>query len=218
MSETALTPDRILDAAEDVLTRYGPAKTNVVDVARALGVSHGSVYRHFLSKAALRDAVTARWLGRVSGPLKKIADEDSPAAGRLRRWFDTLISTKRQKAKVEPELFATYHAIFAESREVVHAHVEELAGQVSAIIADGIRRGDFVPVDPAGTGKAIFYATARFHDPSYAAEWNDPGLDAVFDDMWALILRGLRAGDTKGKKRPARSPSRPTKPPDVRAR
>ncbi len=66
---------------------------------------------------------------------------------------------------MEPELFATYHAIFAESREVVHAHVEALAGQVSAIIADGIARGEFATVDPAATGKAIFYATARFHDP-----------------------------------------------------
>jgi AcrR family transcriptional regulator len=56
----ALTPDRILEAAEGVLRRYGPAKANVVDVARALHVSHGSVYRHFPSKTALRDAVTER--------------------------------------------------------------------------------------------------------------------------------------------------------------
>jgi AcrR family transcriptional regulator len=199
MSEPALTPDRILDAAEGVLTRYGPAKTTVVDVARALGVSHGSVYRHFPSKAALRDAVTERWLARVSGPLARIVAEDTPAPDRLRRWFDRLIAAKRQKAKVEPELFATYHAIFAESREVVHAHVEELAGQVSAIIADGVARGEFADVDPTATGKAIFYATARFHDPSYAAEWSDPGLDAVFDDIWALVLRGLTSAATGRK-------------------
>ena len=80
MSEAALTPDRILDAAEETLTRYGPAKTTVVDVARALGVSHGSVYRHFSSKAALRDAVTERWLARVSDPLATIAAEDTPGA------------------------------------------------------------------------------------------------------------------------------------------
>jgi AcrR family transcriptional regulator len=191
MNEAVLTSDRILDAAEEVLTRYGLAKATVVDVARALGVSHGSVYRHFSSKTALRDAVTERWLARVSDPLARIVAEDRPASERLRRWFDSLIAKKRKKAKAEPELFATYHAIFAQSREVVHAHVETLAGQVSAIIADGIARGEFADVDPVGTGKAIFYATARFHDPSYAAEWNAPGLDAVFDDMWALMLRGL---------------------------
>jgi AcrR family transcriptional regulator len=199
MSETALTPDRILDAAEEVLTRFGPQKAAVVDVARALGVSHGSVYRYFPSKAALRDAVTDRWLERVSGPLAKIVAEDRPAPERLRRWFDRLIALKRQKARVEPELFATYHAIFAESREVVLAHIETLSAQISAIIADGIGRGEFAKVDPAATGRALFVATSRFHDPAHAAEWSDPGFDAVFNDIWSLLVGGLVANKTGRK-------------------
>src|SRR4051794_6871056 len=193
MSETALTPERILDAAEEVLTRFGPQKAAVVDVARALGVSHGSVYRYFASKAALRDAVTERWLERVSVPLGRIVAEDGPAPERLRRWFDRLIAFKREKARIEPELFATYHAIFAKSREVVRAHVETLTAQVSAIVADGIARGEFAEVDPAATGKALFVATSRFHDPAHAAEWSDPGLDAVFNDIWTLLVGGLIA-------------------------
>jgi AcrR family transcriptional regulator len=191
MTETSLTPDRILDAAEETLTRFGPAKTTVVDVARALGVSHGSVYRHFASKAELRDAVTARWLERVSSPLARIVAEDGPAAPRLRRWMDRLIAIKRQKAKAEPELFATYLSIFEQSRDVVRAHVESLAAQVAEIVADGVARGEFADCDAAATGRSIFYATARFHDPGYAREWDDPGTDAAFDALWALILRGL---------------------------
>jgi AcrR family transcriptional regulator len=191
MTETVLTPDRILDAAEQALTRYGLAKATVVDVARALGVSHGSVYRHFPSKAALRDAVTERWLARVSVPLARIAAEDSPAPERLRRWFVELIAIKRQKVLAEPELFATYRAIVGDSREVVQAHVEALSAQVAAIVADGVRRGEFVAVDPEATGRAIFSATARFHDPAHAAEWADPGVDLAFEEVWALIERGL---------------------------
>ena len=72
MNDAALTPDRILDAAEEVLRRYGPQKTTVVDVARALDVSHGTIYRHYPSKQALRDAVTRRWLHRVVVPLQAI--------------------------------------------------------------------------------------------------------------------------------------------------
>ena len=68
VSETVLTFERILEAAEDVLRRQ-PAKATVVDVARALEVSHGSVYRHFPSKAALRDgrAVAREDLGATRG-------------------------------------------------------------------------------------------------------------------------------------------------------
>ena len=79
-----LTREKILEAAEVVLRRFGSAKTNVVDVARALGVSHGSVYRHFASKAELRDAVIETWLKRTSEPLAKFVAGRGPALPRLR--------------------------------------------------------------------------------------------------------------------------------------
>ena len=100
-ARAACAPGRILDAAEDVLRRFGPAKATVIDVARALGVSHGSVYRHFSSKAALRDAVLERWLGRVS-TARRIVEEEGPAAQRLRRWLDALIAVKRKRCKAIP--------------------------------------------------------------------------------------------------------------------
>lgn len=193
MIDQALTAERILDTAEEVLRRYGPAKATVIDVARALGVSHGSVYRHFSSKAALRDAVLERWLDRVSAPLAVIAEEKGPAAPRLRRWLDALIATKRQKVQGDPELFATYVALAAESRDVVAAHVDLLRRQVARIIADGVAQGEFAVADPEEAARAVIDATGRFHNPAHAAEWSDPGIDAAFERVWALVLRGLEA-------------------------
>src|SRR5512147_2958611 len=102
MSEGPLTAERILEASEDVLRRYGPAKTTVVDVARELGVSHGSVYRHFPSKAALRDAVAERWLASVSEPLAEVAGEEGSAPERLVRWLDLLVGAKQSRARDDP--------------------------------------------------------------------------------------------------------------------
>jgi AcrR family transcriptional regulator len=193
MIELALTRERILDAAEDVLRRFGPGKATVIDVARALGVSHGSVYRHFPSKAALRDAVVERWLGRVSAPLAAVAEEKGPAAQRLRRWLDLLIAAKREKAHGDPELFATYMALAGEAREVVAAHVDLLARQLTRIIADGVAQGEFAVADPTEAARAVIDATGRFHNPAHAAEWSDPGISAAFERVWALLLRGLGA-------------------------
>jgi len=194
MNDSVLTAERIIDAAEDVLRRYGPDKATVVDVARALGVSHGSVYRHFPSKAALRDAVTERWLEGVSAPLERIVAEDGPAPERLRRWFDQLITTKRGRAQDDPELFANYLQLTAESREVVLHHVETLVEQLTRIVADGVARGEFTVSDPAVAARAAFHATVRFHDPVHVAQWSDPGIDAAYEAVWAFILAGLGAG------------------------
>lgn len=191
MTEVALTAGEILDAAEAALRRFGPEKATVVDVARALGVSHGSVYRHFASKAELRDAVTRRWLERVSEPLAAIAAERTAPPRRLRRWFDRLRELKAAKALGDPELFATYVALAAEAREVVSAHVDALIAQVALIVRDGVERGDFVARDVTGTARALLSATQRFHHPVHASEWGTPDNDIAFEEVWHLLERAL---------------------------
>ena len=191
MHAETLTADRILEAAEEVLRRYGPAKANVVDVARALGVSHGSVYRHFPSKAALRDAVTERWLAEISGPLETVATGKGSAPARLRRWLDLLVSSKRRKALDDPELFATYVELAAEAREIVGAHVVTLLGQLERIIADGVAGRTLETAETGRAARAVFDATARFHNPVHATEWSDPGIDGAYDVVRELVLAGL---------------------------
>jgi AcrR family transcriptional regulator len=191
MATETLTAGRILVAAEEVLRRYGPAKANVVDVARALGVSHGSVYRHFPSKAALRDAVTERWLSEISKPLEAVAIGKGTAPRRLQRWLDLLVTSKHRKALDDPELFATYIELTADARDVVRAHVDTLVGQLERIIADGVAGGELQTADTAGAARAVFDATARFHNPVHAPEWSDPGIDAAYQEVRRLVLAGL---------------------------
>ncbi|MFJ2775930.1 TetR family transcriptional regulator [Kitasatospora sp. NPDC087315] len=192
-TDSALTPEQILSATEDVLRRFGSAKATVSDVARALGVSHSSVYRHFPSKAALREAVTQRWLDQAHNNLASIAIEPGPAAERLHRWLATLFATKRKKAVDDPELFATYMKRSAETSDTVEAHIETLVGQIAQIVQDGIETEEFRLTHVGSVSRAVFDATAHFHDPAYAAEWSDPKAQERFEALWALLLAGLLA-------------------------
>jgi hypothetical protein len=79
---------------------------------------------------------------------------------------------------------------------VVDRHVGELVDQLARIIEDGRREGVFARESigfPSETARAVFHATGRFHDPTYAAEWSKPGIDEDFAAVRELILRGLRA-------------------------
>src|SRR5919112_1071595 len=134
--------ERILEATEGVLRRHGPAKATVVDVARALGVGHGSVYRNFRTKAALREAVTERWLDRMSASLSGIVFGTEAPEAKLRHWPSELFAAKRRKVGDAPELFATYMVLVGESSAAVDRHVADLTGQLAQIVREGAERGD----------------------------------------------------------------------------
>jgi AcrR family transcriptional regulator len=191
-ADAPLTRDRILAAAEDVIRRYGPAKATVVDVARALGVSHTAVYRHVATKAELRDLVVGRWMEATMAPLRAIAALPGPAPQRLRRLFDALIAVKRRRAADDPELFAAYRTLAADAKCVIAAHVDELVGLATMIIRSGVNEGTFRTLDPVAAGRAVLVATSRFHHPAHAVEWADAAIDATYNDVWQLLMDGLR--------------------------
>jgi len=189
-----LDAETIVSATEEILRRHGPDKTTVLDVARQLGVSHGSVYRHFASKAALREAVIRRWLDQVRDELTAEAhNSELPSAERLRALLTTMFAIKWTKAREDPELFATFRALAAEHSTVSASHVGFLVAQVRDIIIDGIATGDFVAGEPEVIARAVLNATSRFHDPTHAAEWHSPETEGDSAAVVSLIIDGLRA-------------------------
>ena len=188
-----LTPERILEVTEDVLRRFGLAKATVVDVARALDVSHGSVYRHFPSKASLREAVAKRWLDRASAPLLEIAEANGPAPDRLERWLRAMFAVKHKRLADDPEMFATYLTLAQEACKVVKGHKDCLVDEIAMILSDGVRQGVYTVTDLKASARAIFDATSRFHHPAHADEWNDADAPARIDALLSLLLKGLEA-------------------------
>jgi AcrR family transcriptional regulator len=193
-----LTRDRILDTAEDVIRRFGPDKATVVDVARALGVSHAAVYRHVASKAELRDLVVGRWAEATMPGLRAVVAQPGSAPLRLRRLFETLIAVKHRRAAEDPELFAAYRTLASGAQSVVVAHVEELVELAATIIRSGVKEGTFRSVDPVAAARAVLMATSWFHHPAHAGEWDDPGIDAAFDTVWGMVMDGLCAPKRRG--------------------
>ena len=193
MRREPLDAETIVSATEEMLRRHGPDKTTVLDVARQLGVSHGSVYRHFASKTALREAVIRRWLDQVRDELAAaVRNRELPPAERLRALLTAMFATKWTKAREDPELFATFRVLAAEHSTVSSGHVGFLVAQVRDIIVDGIAGGDFADGEPEVIARAVLNATSRFHDPTHAAEWHSPETEADSAAVVSLILDGLR--------------------------
>ena len=121
-----------------------------------------------------------------------------PASDRGREWACAAAATAavrradcRQAATEDPELFAAYRILAADSQSIAVAHVEEIIDLAATIIRAGVDAGAFRAVNAAAVARAILVATSRFHHPAHSAEWLDPAVDAAYDDVWRLLTTGL---------------------------
>jgi AcrR family transcriptional regulator len=71
--------DRILDAASDAYAELGPDVT-MDEIARRAGVGHGTVFRRFPTKDALRAAVMHARLEELLGHARELLERPDPVA------------------------------------------------------------------------------------------------------------------------------------------
>lgn len=176
-----------------MLRRHGRAKLSVMDVARAAGMSHANVYKHFSSKAALRDAAAERWLQAIARPLTAIAGGPAPPSERLRAWFHALHEAKLRRVLQDPELFATCHAIAEDAPEVAARHASDLRSMLARILADGVAQGTWRVADPAAMAESMLAATLAFHHPEPVRATAGVDRSAALDQLLALLEARLHA-------------------------
>src|SRR5256885_2491170 len=90
--------EEILDAAARVFAQKGYHEAGIADIAGALGIGHGTVYRYFKNKDDIAAGVTGRAVGRLARALlgesptaSTTLEEYRAQAERLiRRLFDAL--------------------------------------------------------------------------------------------------------------------------------
>jgi AcrR family transcriptional regulator len=186
--------ERILEAAEELLRRFGPEKFRIVDVAQALNMSHGNIYRYFSDKKAITDTIAQRWLAKITGSLQIIVSRRTGAASRLEGWVLTLMKLKRQKVTADPELFRTYYAIAEASHDVAAEHIHHLIGQLTEIIRSGTDTGEWNVRNPIKAAEVILNATVIFHHPTFVGRPGPQPTEASARDTLKLLVAGLRSG------------------------
>jgi AcrR family transcriptional regulator len=192
MNPSGLDKEIILNAAEEAIRRFGPSKTNITDIAKILKVSHAAIYRHYENKAVLLEAVTERWLSRVSRPLEPIMKENNDPEAKLRCYLKTLCQNKRSSVIEDPEMFENFAILTQNSKEALSTHVEQLFAQLEEIIRKGMEAGVFETDDPREMAVTVFTATSRFHYPAFAKEWENPNIESLVNSVIDLILNGVK--------------------------
>ncbi len=129
------TRRRIVEAAVDLHTSVGPARTTISAIAERAGVERHTVYAHFPDERTLFRACSAHWRAEHPAPdFARLAQPDDPAR-RLRR---SLTEMYAWYESVEPHL-----ALFVRDAPLTVSGSETLAettGRITAF-ADELARG-----------------------------------------------------------------------------
>ena len=138
------TRERIEKAAIRLFVEKGVAETSVRDIARAVDISEGALYRHFVSKDELVWQVFERQYLQFTGRLESLARLEITARGKLAAMIRGFCHAHDE----DPWLFR--FLLF-----VQHGQLNKLApgtpnpvDAVRAVIAGGIVTTEIPPQDP----------------------------------------------------------------------
>jgi AcrR family transcriptional regulator len=187
---------QILDAARAQVRRFGEAKTNVVDIAKALGTSHTTIYRHFRSKAEIFDAVIEEAMRDEEEVARCFVQTDKAAAQRLEGMVLALHARKRERFAGDPEVYQLYRRVVDERPDIIAAYARAMTALAGEIIADGVRRREFKVDDVAAAAGVLRDAVTVFLHPAHVEAAAKAGLPSEM--MARNVVRSLVAGFKAG--------------------
>ena len=158
--QTKEVRERILDATDKLLARYGYKKMTIDDLAKEVGIGKGSIYLHFKSKEEIVLSLTDRVIARECAALKEIAKEKSSHEYRLRKMIVLRITFRfdavsHYSQSVYELLASLRNQLLARRRKYHTAEAKILA----EVIKDGQKNNAFVKGNASELAHTFLLAT-----------------------------------------------------------
>ena len=184
------THQNILKVAKRLFGQIGFQKTTIVDIAHELHMSPANVYRFFLAKAEINEAVGGRLLSEVEAAVDDIVEHPGSASEKLRASIAAIEKLNAQRFASDCKLHELLETAFDENWAIVHEHVQKLDESLTKIISQGDRNGEFHVADCELAAILVRSACVRFYHPRLmvdCAEEPEPTLDQMVDFCLAAL-------------------------------
>jgi AcrR family transcriptional regulator len=146
------TRDRIEHAAIDLFVARGVAETSVRDIARAVDISEGAIYRHFVSKEELVWKAFERHYLAFAERLHARAAGESTTRGKLAAMIEEFCQAHDDNPSLFRFLLFVQHGQLAKLGPDARTPVQVM----QAVIDAGIATGE-VPEQPAMLATALVF-------------------------------------------------------------
>jgi AcrR family transcriptional regulator len=182
---------QIMAVANEHFRRYGYHKTTIADLAREIGVSSGYIYIFFKSKQAIGDAICDRCLGKILSELQAISQEQTSAADRIRRIYQSLVQQSKELFFNERKLHDIVLVSLTEGWVSSSNFGTKIMSVIRQVVTEGRNSGEFErKTPPDETCRAIMQTLLPFLHP-LLLEKNLDDIDEKARAVAGLVLRSL---------------------------
>lgn len=150
------TKERILEAALAEFSARGYAEASIDEIAARAGVTKGAVYYWFHDKVDLARDLQARLAEQLAAQAMRTVDPADDTITNLVRGFETWLASLREHDSARFFLRDCW-AI----PELLDSRRDEWIGPIRDMLADGVARGDLVPLDPDALAHVLIGAWAE---------------------------------------------------------
>ena len=159
-------------------------------------MSSANIYRFFASKAAITEAVLQRVTGEVIEESRAVAAQPGLSAEeKLRRVVRICNTAICERCLADSRMHAMVQAAIDGNWQVIRLHKMALREVTAAIIADGVRTGEFDVPDPALAALCFQHAMMSSLHPVIVDHRIREGedIEAMIEPMLAFSFRALGA-------------------------
>lgn len=129
--------EAIIAAAAELFSEHSFAGTGVSDIAAAVGITGGAVYRHFDSKHDVLQAIVQRAVEQVVGQVDEIVEESTSVSDRLDALVANLVRAVIDNRSLCAVMWHEVRHLDGEMREFIdrahRLHVAEWAHALSVL-------------------------------------------------------------------------------------
>lgn len=195
-SDQPLSAISVLQTAKRQVRRFGEGKTNVVDIARALGVSHAALYRFYPSKSAIMDAIVQEAMDDEARLAARHIETDGPAADKLTAMLLDLHRRKRERFEGDEEIHNLYRRIVVERPDMIAAYADRITALIARLIGKAVQRGEWKIDDVDRAAGVVRDAGMIYVHPAFVAQLVAAGapVEEMLRATTATLARAFEAG------------------------
>ncbi len=191
-----LITTELLEKAAQLFAERGFSGTTIRDIADAMGMTRPALYYYFPNKEAVLQELVAGVTGVGAAELRRLRKRSDITATEKLRY---LVRGTAQSIAASPVRFRLLERNESDLPDsILKGHRDskrQILRELSDILADGVSRGEFRPVDVRTASLAIIGMT------NWIAWWYRPGGDqtpeSVADQMVNLVCNGMVRHDDR---------------------